>query len=357
MPEKQTMLAPELTVVSEDLAQGYDTFLKTDSFSYSATNTRIGSLSPDPDWLSSIRTDFRQLLAPANRWQETRPDIAVGILTPFTSHSSLMSAVSEMSAEIGNNKEAWRDILFKVENSLETAQASSRKAQDAFKAQIKKFTSVEVALSANIDKAWRQLETEVVNMTAIAHEVGVLNERVNNLTATLTPLDYLESNRPLVQTSITTAYTLISTAGTAAVPYLAIARLAFSVGKGLYDLVNNDLEISKSLKKIAKLRTKASQQAQAAAMSKAIIQLINDFDKALLAVGNALPNFDRIWAEQIKLVRLTASQLESGMAPMDIIALNPGQLQKDANTWQTIAERSSRLLEAPQVEKPVQLTT
>lgn len=190
-------------------------------------------------------------------------------------------------------------------------------------------------------------------MVALASEVTALQDKVDSLQESINSAE-ISSGKSYVQSSVSISYTLVSTAG-AEVPYLAIVGLVFTVGKLAYDLIVTDKEIAETIGKIVELRSKASQEAQAAAMSKGVIQLIDNFDKSLLVVQHQLPALATMWENEKHKVDGAIAALHSGAKPSQYLELL--SMKAAAATWKQLADFAKKLTQMAEQGKPVTLTT
>ncbi len=88
-----------------------------------------------------------------------------------------------------------------------------------------------------------------------------------------------------------------------------------------YDLIVTDKEIDQTIGKIVRLRINMSENAQAAAMSKAVIQLIDNFDKSLLAVNSQLPPMAAMWDTEQTKVRQVINAINAGAKPQHKLSI------------------------------------
>lgn len=347
------MLCPNVITVCDDLAQSYSTITKVDAFAYACMNTLIGKLSPDPDWLGPVRNELKLLSNAGAGWQQKKPVIWTPLLTQFTNYSSLFSGFATVANQLGNDKDAWLDALGGLSASLGNAVVASKAAEGQFVLQINNLSNIQQVFDTSLGKAWAELASEEQEMIALAAEVTALQDKLNSLEDSITSAE-ISSGKSYIQSTVSIAYTLVSSAG-AEVPYLSIAGLVFTVGKLAYDMIVTDKEIAETINKIVELRNKASQEAQAAAMSKAIIQLIDNFDKSLLAVQHQLPALSTMWANEKQKVDQAVNSIQAGAVPTQMIDLV--SMPSAAATWTTLSDFAGKLTKIAEQGKPVTLTT
>jgi hypothetical protein len=347
------MLCPNVMTVCDELAQAYSTITKVDAFAYASMNTSIGKLSPDPDWLGPVRNELTLLSNAGAEWQQKKPIIWAPLLTQFTNYYALFSGFADIASQMGDDTDAWLEALGQLRSSLATAEVASKAAEGQFVLQINNLNNVRQVFDSSLNKAWASLADEEKEMVALAAEVTALQDKVDSLQESINSAE-ISSGKSYIQSSVSISYTLVSTAG-AEVPYLAIVGLVFTVGKLAYDLIVTDKEITETIGKIVELRNKASQEAQAAAMSKGIIQLIDNFDKNLLAVQRQLPALGTMWANEKAKVDGVITALNSGAKPTQYLELL--SMSSAAATWKKLADFATQLTQMAEQGKPVILTT
>lgn len=347
------MLCPNVMTVCDELAQAYSTIAKVDAFAYASMNTSIGKLSPDPDWLGPVRNELKLLSNAGAGWQQKKPDIWAPLLSQFNTYHALFSSYAEMASQMGDNKDAWLEALGQLRTSLANAEIASKAAEGQFVLQINNLNNVRQVFDSSLNQAWKSLADEEQEMIALASEVTALQDKVNSLQEKINSTE-ISSGQSYIQSSVSISYTLVTTAG-AEVPYLAIVGLVFTVGKLAYDLIVTDEEITETIGKIVELRNKASQEAQAAAMSKGIIQLIDNFDKSLLAVQRRLPALGTMWANEKAKVDGAITALNSGAQPTQYLELL--SMEAATATWKKLADFAKQITQKAEQGKPVILMT
>lgn len=347
------MLAPNVTTVKDELATAYSTITRVDAFAFAAIGTTIGKLSPDPDWLGPIRNELGLLAGAGGTWQQKKDQIWTPLLQQFIDYSTLVAGFASVAKEMGNDKEAWLQALHALSESLVRAKNASQAAEREFVLQVNNLNNVETVFSSSLNKAWSALADEEEQMVALAEQIGSLQTQLAQLETDLTS-GLISSGKGYIQSTVTMTYSLL-TAASFSIPYLSIAGLLFTVGKEAYDLIVTDDQINETITKLGDLRLDMSEEAQAAAMTKAIIQLINAFDKNLAAVGRQLPSLSTMWANENEKVQEAIHAIQAGAQPSQMIDLV--SLPSAAATWHTLASFVTQLLQAPQAGRPVSLST
>ncbi len=347
------MLSPNVIDVSDELAQAYHNIIKVDSLAYASMNTLVGTLTPDPSWLGQIRTRVDLLSAAGAQWQQKKPTIWSEVLAPFNSYYSLFAGVTEAATSLDNNTEAWKELLEQLNSHLSSIVSSTRAAEAAFSLEIENLKNVEQLLSASLDTAWQELASEEATMIKLAAEIGSLQDQLANLEGSLTSTELSDGGK-YVKSTVTIAYSLLSSAGES-IPYLSIASLLFTVGELAYDMIVTDKEIASTIDKIVTLQNEATTEAQAAAMTKAIIQLIYNFDKKPLVVEQQLPDFSTMWSAEQEKVQQIINAINAGAQPTDIVSLVA--MPSSTATWKHLSDLVNQLAEATESGDSVTIVT
>jgi hypothetical protein len=165
----------------------------------------------------------------------------------------------------------------------------------------------------------------------------------------------ISSGKSYFQTAATISYTLV-TAAEIEIPYLSIASEIYTIGKMAYDLIVTDKEIDKAIGEIVKLRIEATEAAQAAAMSKAVIRMINNFDKQMAALAPHLPAIDQMWETEAGKVASTIDAINKGADPktlLDVVSLKPA-----AASWGELSRLAQACMTYPvKTGTPVTIST
>lgn len=346
------MLNPEVKAACTQLADGYDTITRVDGFAYSMRNTSVGFLTPDPTWLGTVRSDLALLHAAGNSWQTAKPQLWAPLLTDFTTYTSLIQSVAQVGPMLGDDVDQWKALLGSMSTALGSAATKATASQTAFATHIAALKALEQSFDANLTKAWGELDAEEHEMIALSKQIALLQNRIDELNASLSSTG-ISAGKSYVQSSLSIAYTLVSTAGDD-IPFLSIAGQVLTLGKAAYDVFVTDKELNESIDKFEKARINLSVEAQAAAMTKAIIHMINGFDKRLAAVEHALPDLATMWSDEKARVDQLMDSLDAGAVPSKSLELKT--LGQSAAEWQKLADFVLPLLGSPTQGAPVHLS-
>ncbi len=347
------MLCPDVIATSEDLAGAYSQFLAVNSFSRSAGDIVVSPLSPDPDWLPPLRHRIAELAKLSAQWRLDYPDLVASYLTPFTNYSTSFGAFAQQAAKFGDDVGLWTQSLTALHNGILQAARDANGAASSFTEHLGKIKIVEGQLNQSLTTAWSELADEENKIVALATQVVRLQDRVDQLQDNLTS-GTISSGKSYFQTAATISYSILTEAAVS-IPYLAIVSEVYTIGKMAYDLIVTDKEISAALQQIADLTVEASQAAQAAAMSKGVIQLINRLDLQVTGLNNRLPALGRMWEDGAEKISATIDAIRSGAVPSQVLDLV--SMPAAAAGWNTLGDLSRKAVTTiPQYGKPVFLT-
>ena len=347
------MLCPNALDVSDELAAAYSTIVQVDSLAYASMNTLIGTLNPDPSWLGAIRTRMNLLSEAGARWQKNRPTLWAETLTSFNSYYALFSGFTDAVEDLGDNTDAWIQVLEQLSAALASAEEKTKAAESEFSLEIENLKNVESLLSDELDKAWQELSSEEQAIVDLATEIGSLQDQLDNLQSNISSSE-ITGEASYTRTTVSIAYSVLSSSGES-IPYLSIVGLLYTVGDLVYDMIVTDQEITSTINKIVSLREEATAEAQAAAMTKAIIQLINRFDKQLIAIQSQLPAFSDMWEAEKQKVDQLINAIQAGAVPSQVISLVA--MPTAAATWQQLSDMVSKISEAAESGGSVSIIT
>ena len=203
-----------------------------------------------------------------------------------------------------------------------------------------RFKDIQPLLDQSIQNGWDELADEEAIMVKIAGEIGSLQTQVSNLEDQIDST-VISDGKDVISSSVSIVYDLL-TAAEASVPFLGAAAMAFTVGKMFYDVIEDTAEIQETLEKIGALQLEASHEAQAAAGTKAVIQIVYNLEKSFLSIQDVLPQISTLWSTEKQKVQSVIEALESGADPddyLEILAIPTA----DAN-WKKIDEFVSAIL-------------
>ena len=347
------MLSPNINNTTDQLAQGYSTIRKVDAFAFASMHTMVGKLHPDPAWLPTVRQRIELLSEAGERWRAKKTYVWGPVLNQFINYATLFSGCAQSASRAGDDRDAWIEILNTMNAALAAGKKVTLAAESESICQINNLNNIRQELDNNIATAWSSLGSEEQAMVDLAAQVRALQDQLGNLEGPLSRAE-IASGKNFIQSPVSVSYTVVS-AGGREIPFLAFTGLLFTVGRMAYDLIVTNKEIDQTISKIMMLRINMSEDAQAAAISKAIIQLIDNFDKSLLAVNSQLPPLAGMWeAEQAK-VHQVINAINAGAKPLQVIDLVA--MPAAAADWNTLSDFCIKLSQLTKNGQPVTLTT
>ncbi|CBS91128.1 alpha-pore-forming cytotoxin subunit MakB [Azospirillum lipoferum] len=347
------MLSPDVVEIGEDIAASYSQFLALNSFGTSISQTVVSPLSPDPGWLPTLRRRLATLAKLCAQWQLDYPDLLSSYFLPFTDFSSTFGAFARQSGKFGNNVEVWVQALTALHKAAVEAETVTKRAATGFTDHFSMIKTIEGQLNESLATAWQELANEEDKIVAIATQVARLQDRVAQLQDNLTS-GTISAGKSYFQTAATITYTVLTSA-TVEIPYLAILSEIYTIGKEAYDLIVTDKEISEALQKIADLTVEASEAAQAAAMSKGVIQLITRLNLQVTGQSDHLPALNRVWEVAAEKISAAIDAIQAGAVPTQVLDLV--SMPAAAAGWNTLAKLSRDAVTMVPVQgRPVFLT-
>jgi hypothetical protein len=347
------MLSPNVVEVGEDIAAAFSQFLAVKSFSNSAQAIVVSPLNSGPDWLPPLRNRISSLAKISARWELDYPDLPAKYLIPFADYYTTFKAVAGQSPKFGNDVGLWTDALTALHKSILVAVGQVKNAATALTDQLDLINTIERQLNESLTTAWSEQDKEEALMVALATQIARLQDRVDQLQDNLTSAE-ISSGKTYFQTAATISYAVLAQ-GNVEIPYLSIPTEVYTIGKMAYDLIVTDQQISDALQQIADLTAKASEAAQAAAMSKGVIQLINNLTLRVTGLRDRLAAINRMWETEAGKIAFALDALHSGAVPSRVFDLV--SMPSAAMTWQTLAELSRKAIEStPHPGTPVFLT-
>jgi hypothetical protein len=347
------MLSPNIVETSEDIAAAYMQFLVLNSFGTSTTEIVVSPLSPDPDWLPPLRRRIANLAKLCAQWRLDYPDLVSTYFLPFTDFSTLFGAFARQADRFGNDVGLWLDALTVLHKGAVAAEAKAKDAATGFTDHLAMIKTIEGQLNESLNTAWSELAREEDKIVALATQIVRLQDQVAQLQDSLTS-GAISSGKSYFQTAATITYDVLIAAETE-IPFLSILTEVYTLGKEAYDLIVTDKEISDSLQKIADLSVEASAAAQAAAMSKGVIQLINRLNLQVTGQSDRLPTLNRMWESTADKISTVVDTIQAGAKPTEVLDLV--SMPVAAAGWNTLGDLTRKAITTiPKYGTPVYLT-
>ncbi|MCU1796305.1 alpha-pore-forming cytotoxin subunit MakB [Pectobacterium polaris] len=336
------MLSPTIYDAQELLTDSFNNVMQLDSYAFTSSNTIIGKLPDDPDWLASVRSRVSMLSDAGNDWVNDRPDIWGSILLQFPDYASTFAGVNAAAQENKLSQSQWLELLKNVlRPQLTKAVKDTGAAVDSLKTHQQAFADIQPLLNESINEGWSALSQEEQLMQNIATKLQHLQDLVASLQSSITSED-ISTGKEIATTTVTLLYK-VATATAEGFSFLDMASIAITIGKYFYEEIEDTAEVASTLKEIADLQIQASDAAQAAAGTKLVIQLLNNLELTFSQIGKGASNLKTLWSEQLDSVTDDINALEAGADPAQLFDLSTLSV---ANTnWQVLSTFSNSILQ------------
>ena len=330
------MLSPNLNDTKTLLTTATNEIVQLDSYAYGCQNTTVGVLADDPDWLTSVRSELASLTTCGNNWFLAKPDLWSQALTQFIDYASSIEAISSMQAagKLTTSAE-WVDVLKTVLLPvLEQAQTSTASSDTQIQDQYDAFKAIQPSIENSINQGWEALADEEEEMVKIAAAIGSLQSSIQSMQSDIDST-MLSDGKSYVSSAVSISYKLLSTAGDS-IPFLSVASMAITIGKGFYDLITETDQIVDDLEEIAKLQLEATEEAQAAAGTKSVLQMLYQMEIQFTSIQDTLPAITAMWTSESEKLSAVIEGLEAGADPDSYLELTT--LSTASANWQALSE-------------------
>ncbi len=286
-----------------------------DKYSTTTNNIMIGVLPKDPDWLASVRGRTKMLGAAGASWLSEKPDIWSSVLVQFPDYATSFDSIAQMQSKGAITTTAqWIQLLNDVLLSqLAKAVAATTTADTQIQTEYQKFANIQPLLEDSINQGWAALASEEQQMVKIASALTHLQDTVESLESSITS-GVISSGQSIITSSVKTIYGIATAAGES-FSFLSLATSAYTVGKMYYDIISTTDEIADTLTQIAALQLEASEEAQAAAGTKMVLQLLYNLEASFLRIHDVVPQIKTLWQTEHDKVQSVIEALQSGANP------------------------------------------
>lgn len=340
------MFAPDINTTKNQLTTLVNEMKGVTGYSIGVQDTLIGTLPKEPDWIPAVRTEMGLLSKAGADWVNSYPEYWPQILTAFVDYGTTFSA---FSAEITKNvktltKAQVIELLQSLQSELQTNATKTSAALDALTGMEQKFTNVFPSLNASIESGWEELKEEEAEMIAIAEAITQLQDEISSLQSKIDS-SAISGGKSFVQTNVKIAYSIITAAGEVAIPYLSIVTLAYTIGKTFYDVISDTNKINEDLEKITELQVKASEEAQAAAATKALIQYLYNIEIQFLSLkkhGNGLLT---MWKNEKDKITQAINAIDAGADPASFFDILTMDLAN--KNWEALLAFTNQIVNMP----------
>ncbi len=329
------MLAPSVNVVNTLLTSAYNETLLLDAYSQTTNNLMIGKLPDDPDWLVSVRSRVAMLSTAGAQWISDKPGIWGPVLLQFTNYASAFSGVAaQAAAQKSLDDVAWKSLLSEVlVPPLNQAITATTSASTALQQHLQAFQDIEPLLEDSINQGWAALAGEEQQMMAIAAQLQQLQDQVASLQQQVSSAE-ISGGQSVITTLVKTLYN-VATETAESFSFMSMVTAAYTVGKTYYDIVTDTDAIADTLVKIGQLQTQASAEAQAAAGTKMVLQLLYNLEGSLTRISNVLPQITSLWQTELQKVQQAIDAVDAGVNPATYLDLFTVPTAANAG-WQAI---------------------
>mgnify|MGYP000005539950 CR=1 FL=1 len=346
------MLSPNIDTALDMLTDVYKDFANISSYDATCNSLVIGHVAKDPEWLTSVRSRSSELKNVMNEFVEQKPKMLADILTSFINYRSTIAAVASNRKSISTAQQ-WLEFLKPLKATLVNNVAIASSAQTAFTQAYGKTKDVEYLIDESIQDGWAALSNEEQAMVKIADQIGSLTANIENLGADVSAAQ-LRAGKAYIQSTVTIAYGVVMGTATS-VPFLSFAGALFTIGYSAYDTITSAQEVQDDLDQLTKLQNEATDAAQAAAITKATIQVLSNMSEEFLKIDDHLPALALLWQDELDKVSELINALQSGSNPALLYDLQT--IEVAAASWNTIADFAKQISSPPQIGTPVLINT
>ncbi len=344
------MLSPNVDNTVDMLTNVYNDIRSVSNYASTCNSLVIGYVPSDPQWLSAVRNRSAKLRNVMNEFMNEKPDILAEIIASIINYQTLFAAFAANSSDI-KTKDEWLQFLALLRDNLAMNIKKTNEAEMAFKQAYNNVSHTEFLLEESINVGWAELVSEEQEMVSIMKAVGALTQSIQNLEVSVAAAE-IGAGKSYVKTMVTMAYSVVIGTATS-VPYLTIAEIVFTIGKSVYDTLLSSAEIQKKLDELTDLQSKASKTAQATAITKTVLQVLNQLGKSFLKLHESLPNLTLIWQDELDKLNSAIEAIDSGAKPSLLFDLNLQTMKISAASWKTIADFANEIRKPPIISDSV----
>ncbi|WP_448563974.1 alpha-pore-forming cytotoxin subunit MakB [Thalassotalea ganghwensis] len=346
------MLSPNIDTAINMLTDVYSDFINISSYDATCNSLVIGHVAEDPDWLTSVRSRSSALKNVMNEFVDQKPKMFADIITSFINYQSTLAAVASNRKAISSAQQ-WLAFLTPLRTTLASNVAIATNAQQTFTHAYGQAKDVESLINESVQEGWTALSDEEQVMVKIANQIGSLTANIESLGANVSSAQ-IRAGKAYIQSTVTIAYGVVM--GTvSSVPFLSFAGALFTIGYSAYDTISKAQEIQHDLDQLTKLQNEATEAAQAAAITKATIQVLTNMSEQFLSIDDNLPALALLWQDELDKVTELINALESGSDPALLYDLQT--IEVAAASWQTIADFAKQISLPPEYGTPVLINT
>ena len=336
------MLSPNIDSMLDMLAGVYSDIRGVSDYASTCNSFVVGHVASDPEWLSSVRSRSGMLRDVMNGFMQQKPDIMANIIVSIINYQSLFAAFSAQRNDI-QSSDQWLALLETLRTTASDSLNTTNSADTAFKQAYTDVSNTVFLLDESINEGWQALSSEEAAMTRIAEAIGQLGQSIASLGADVTSAN-IRAGKTYIQSMVKMAYSVVMET-VSSVPYLTIASGFLSIGEGIYNTLKNAADVQKQLDELTTLQKEATETAQATAITKAVLQQLNDLEKSFLSLDSSLPSLALMWQDEIDKLTSAIDAINAGSDPSLLFDLQTTEIA--AASWQTIADFADKMRQPP----------
>lgn len=322
-------LSPEIETIRALIFASFHQMLKLDNFSLTGESIVLGHLPSDPPWLPPVRQELEVLCKKGGNWFKDKPEIWSEIAETFEEYSAAFSSVYEQSP---TTRCEWKDALEFAHGEANKALSRTQHASNLLDTHLNELASLKDPIAKSILQGWIALDHEEAAMTEIAEQMGKLENAIGDLQEKIDETT-MDGGKDVTENEVEQIYSIIEE-GKVSISYLSLAGSFYSIGDSFYNLITTSQETSSLAAKLEKLQKNASEEAQAAAGTKAVLRLLYKLLQGIGELANLVPQLCRMWQAEIEKLEIALAAIKSG-ADCKPFARSL-DLKGSAETWNTL---------------------
>ncbi len=337
------MLSPDLPDAIDKLTDAYAGIVGIDNFALSCESIQIVPIPDQPDWLSEVAAEFKQLDAAADAWQQDRGEIWSPVILAFQDYFSIFSGVAKtLDPSASNDVDLWINVLSETllpqaNKSLAATQGAEKELEQRMSA----FSAVLPEMDKSIADGWNALANEEQQMLQLTEQLGELVNTVQGLGSKITS-DAIASDKGIAQSAVTMLYAAGAAGAQASIPIVGLVIAVISIGKSFYDMIEDDNQLIATMNQINAIKGQLSNEALGLALTKSTLQTLYSTEEQYLALRDALPGLVDLWVTQQSKIEDAIDALKAGAQPNQYLDLMT--LPQAFIAWQSINTFVAQLL-------------
>ena len=337
------MLAPDTTTTQNTLTSLVNQAMAMTAYSRTSQDTQVGKVPTEPEWLDAVRSDITKLRAAGDAWIMGSPEILGAIPAYFvntgTTFRSVTDAILKILKEATPSTSEIVSLLGALKSSLDNNATSAQTNYTAWQGYISKFQDVQPLLEQSISDGWSALSEEESKIVEIAKALTSMQDEVASLSENMTSA-MISGGKKSTTTAISTTYKLVAEGG-GSFSFLSMATTGFTVGKMFYDLISDSAQIADDLSKVAQLQTEATEEAQAAAATKMVLQLLYQLEIRFAEIQDSMPALVQTFKDESAKIQVAIDGLNAGADPtayLEIVGIEDA-----AQVWEELQSFAQKM--------------